>query len=63
MDETYHGNVENPMDVTTSGRPYTKGGGGVSNKRTIISLVERGGPVRSFHVEHADSSTVDGNRE
>lgn len=27
MDETYHGNVENPRDVTTTGRRYTKGGG------------------------------------
>ncbi len=59
MDETYHGQVETPRDVTTSGRPYTKSGKtGPSNKRTIISLVERGGAVRSFHVEHADSSTV-----
>jgi hypothetical protein len=45
--------------VTTSGRPYTKTGkSGPSNKRAIISLVERGGSVRSFHVEHADKSTV-----
>src|ERR1700677_1061923 len=59
MDETYHGTVENPRDVTTSGRPYTKSGKtGPSNKRAIVSLVERGGNVRSFHVEHADQSTV-----
>jgi transposase-like protein len=59
MDETYHGKVEHPRDVTTSGRPYTKSGKtGPSNKRAIISLVERGGNVRSFHVEHADQSTV-----
>jgi len=58
-DETYHGKVAVPRDVTTSGRPYTKSGKtGPSNKRAIVSLVERGGKVRSFHVEHADQSTV-----
>ena len=59
MDETYHGKVATPRDVTTSGRPYTKSGkSGPSNKRAIVSLVERGGKVRSFHVEHADKSTI-----
>jgi transposase-like protein len=59
MDETYHGKVAVPRDVTTSGRPYTKSGKtGPSNKRAIVSLVERGGKVRTFHVEHADQSTV-----
>jgi transposase-like protein len=59
MDETYHGKVAVPRDVTTSGRPYTKSGkSGPSNKRAIISLVERGGKVRSIHVEHADQSTI-----
>jgi len=59
MDETYHGNVAVPRDVTTSGRPYTKSGKtGPSNKRAIVSLVERGGKVRSFHIEHADKATI-----
>jgi transposase-like protein len=59
VDETYLWEVETPRDVTTSGRPFTKGGkSGPSNKRAIISLVERGGNVRSFHVEHADQLTV-----
>lgn len=59
MDETYHGKVANPRTVTTSGRPYTKRGThGPANKRTIISLVERDGRVRSFHVENADKATV-----
>src|SRR6185437_12905499 len=41
------------------GRPYTKGGKkGPGGKRAIVSLVERGGNVRSFHVAVADSSTV-----
>lgn len=45
--------------MTTSGRPYTKSGRtGPSNKRAIVSLVERGGSVRSFHVEHADKATI-----
>lgn len=59
MDETYHGKVATPRDITTSGRPYTKSGkSGPSNKRAIVALVERGGSVRSFHVEHADKSTI-----
>src|SRR5262249_34834334 len=57
MDETYHGKRATPRDVTTSGRPFTKSGK-AANKRPIISLVERGGEVRSFHVENADTSTV-----
>jgi transposase-like protein len=37
----------------------TKGGkSGPADKRAIISLVERGGSVRSFHVENADKATV-----
>ncbi len=41
------------------GRPYTKGGNsGPGGKRAIIALVERGGAVRSFHVENADKATV-----
>lgn len=59
MDETYHGKVETPRDITTSGRPYTKSGkNGPANKRAIVALVERGGKVRTFHVEHADQATV-----
>jgi transposase-like protein len=59
MDETYHGRKAEPRDVTTSGRPFTKRGrNGPANKRAVVSLVERGGKVRSFHVENADQSTV-----
>jgi hypothetical protein len=58
-DETYHGKVEAPRKVGAYGRPYTKGGrSGPSNKRAIVSLVERGGSVRSFHVKSADKATV-----
>src|SRR4051794_37962442 len=60
MDETYHGKAAAPRDIPTSGRPYTKSGkSGPSNKRAFVSLVERGGgSVRSFHIEHADKSTI-----
>jgi transposase-like protein len=60
-DETYlwEKAPEKRRTETTSGRPFTKGGRtGPSNKRAIISLVERGGSVRSFHVENADKATV-----
>lgn len=61
-DETYYGPVEKlkRRDKTTSGRPYTKAGrSGPSNKRAILSLVERGGRVRSFHIPTADQATVE----
>ncbi len=57
MDETYHGNVEHPATERTRGGKYLKSGG-PANKRVIISLVERGGRVRSFHVPRADAATV-----
>lgn len=59
-DETYHGKVSNPRTTRTDGTPFlkSKGGRGASNKRAIVSLVERGGRVKSFHVERADKTTV-----
>ena len=60
-DETYFGPVAKGKvrKVTTSGRPFTKSGRpGPSNKRAIVSLVERGGNVSSFHVAVADGATV-----
>lgn len=59
-DETYHGKVAEPKEPKVKRRnPYTKGGKvGVGQKRAIVSLVERGGRVRSFHVERADKATV-----
>jgi transposase-like protein len=56
-DETYYGKRTTPRTVTTSGRPFVKGGK-ASQKLSVIALVERGGNVRSFHVEHADKATV-----
>jgi transposase-like protein len=58
-DETYFGNIPESKrrTVTTSGRPFTKKGK-TANKRAIVSLVERGGRVRSFHPAKADGETV-----
>jgi transposase-like protein len=61
VDEAYHGNVSEAKRRTKTARgyPFTKGGtSGPSNKRAIVSLVERGGNVRSFHVPTADAATV-----
>ncbi|MES2029654.1 MAG: IS1595 family transposase [Pseudomonadota bacterium] len=60
-DETYFGPVAKDKKRTTKadGSKFTKGGkSGPSNKRAIVSLVERGGEVRSFHVAVADKATV-----
>jgi transposase-like protein len=60
-DETYYGPVEGPQIRTTTnkGNPFTKKGrSGPSNKRAIVSLIERGGKVRTFHVPRADKATV-----
>lgn len=59
MDETYHGKLEKPRQLTKKRySPYLKGGSGPAHKRAIVSLVERGGKVRTFHVENADKLTV-----
>ncbi len=59
-DETYFGNAETREPSKHRGaRPYTKGGkSGVGGKRAVVTLVERGGKVRSFHVPRADKATV-----
>ncbi|KAA0577551.1 IS1595 family transposase [Azospirillum sp. Sh1] len=58
-DETYFGQKAEKATVTTSGRPFTKGGRtGPSNKRCVVSLVERGGKVRSFHVRSATKASI-----
>ena len=58
-DETYFGNVaiENRRTQRTDGLPYLKKGK-AAQKRAIVSLVERGGNVRSFHVAVADGESV-----
>jgi transposase-like protein len=63
-DETYFGDVPDAKRRVSprraaDGRAYTKGGkSGPGGKRAIVSLVERGGNVRSFHVAVADGATV-----
>jgi transposase-like protein len=61
-DETYFGDVPDAhrrASPQRGNRPFTMGGRvGVGGKRAIVSLVERGGNVRSFHVAVADGATV-----
>lgn len=62
VDETYFGNTaERAVSDRRrkDGRPFTKGGrNGPSGKRAIVSLVERGGEARSFHVPFATKANV-----
>ena len=57
-DETYFGTKDNPPTHKTDGTPFIHKGGGPARKRAIVSLVERGGSVRSFHVDRADIETI-----
>jgi transposase-like protein len=59
-DETYYGRKTVAATETTDGRSFThsKRGRGPANKMAVVSLVQRGGKVRSFHVERADKVTV-----
>jgi len=59
-DETYFGQVEERKASKQRGkRPFTKGGrSGPGGKRAVVSLVERGGRVRSFHPATADGDSV-----
>jgi transposase-like protein len=56
-DETYYGQKADKPKMTTRGRPFLKKGK-AAHKIAILSLVERGGKVRSFHVDRADAQTV-----
>jgi hypothetical protein len=59
-DETYFGKYDKPRGrKTPRSVPPTKGGrSGVAGKRAVLSLVERGGSVRSFHVPLMEKSAV-----
>lgn len=58
-DETYLGKTDIQPTVRTDGTPFKKGGKrGPVGKRTVVALVERGGSVRSFHVESATVASV-----
>ncbi len=57
-DETYYGDSkERAVSKQRGDRPYTKKGKR-AYKRAVVALVERGGNVRSFHIENADKATV-----
>jgi hypothetical protein len=57
-DETYIGRMDDPKpSPQRKGRPY-KQAKRAQRKRTVVALVERGGSVRSFHVETATVATV-----
>jgi len=57
-DETYIGKKDDQSpSPQRRGRPYLKRKPG-NIKRTVVVLVERGGSVRSFHVENATRDTV-----
>jgi transposase-like protein len=57
-DETYIGRMDDPKpSPQRKGLPY-KHANRAKRKRTIVALVERGGSVRSFHVENATRETV-----
>ena len=58
-DETYFGKTEYQPTLNTRGEPFIKKGkGGPSGKRAVVALVERGGRVRSFHVDRANAESV-----
>lgn len=56
-DETYIGRKKEPRLTKSSGKPFIKSGK-AAQKLAVVSLVERGGNVRSFHVQRADKVTV-----
>jgi transposase-like protein len=57
-DETYIGRMaKSEPSPQRKGRPYIHPNR-PARKRAVVSLVERGGKVRSFHVENADKATV-----
>ena len=58
-DETYFGKADVQPKTRTDGTPFkSKTRRGPSGKRAVVALVERGGNVRSFHVEHATKESV-----
>lgn len=59
-DETYYGDIPEAQrrKFKTTGRPMSKDRRGPGKKRAVVSLVERGGRVRSFHPASADGVNV-----
>jgi transposase-like protein len=59
-DETYIGKRETPAQLSRGrvAKPTKGGKSGGAQKRVIIGLVERGGKVRTFHINHATKDSV-----
>jgi transposase-like protein len=59
-DETYSGKLETPRKSKQRGdRPYIRRKKtGMGTKRAVLGLVERGGKVRTFHIETATKSDI-----
>jgi transposase-like protein len=59
-DETYYGDIPEAKrrKFKTTGQPMSKDTRGPGKKRAVISLVERGGEVRSFHIPAAHLGNV-----
>lgn len=57
-DETYVGNKVSLKNKRIAKKKGIKGFGGVANKHVVVSLVERGGSVRSFSIDRATKHTV-----
>lgn len=57
-DETYVGNKTALKKKRAMQRQGIKGWGGTNNKYTVVSLVERGGSIRSFHIDKATKANV-----
>jgi transposase-like protein len=55
VDETYFGPGKKAVNRKTGRHVKASGTGG---KQKVVSLVERGGSARSFHVENADTATI-----
>ncbi len=58
-DETFLGTSEKARKRRNAS-PDKRLKSGVIDKMKVVSLVERDGPLRSFHVDHVNSSTIQG---
>ncbi|HEY5237704.1 MAG TPA: IS1595 family transposase [Rhizomicrobium sp.] len=58
VDETYYGNISEARIKKGKGPRKTLKGRGPLYERSVLSLVERGGEVRSFHIPYATKENV-----
>lgn len=58
VDETYYGKISEASIKPGKGPRKALHGRGPLYKRIVLSLVERGGEVRSFHIPYADKHSV-----